>query len=244
MGNSKPPTSLHKSYIPRNLSRGMAAITCESLTKSFKTVTVLNNITLEVEEKTLFGFLAPENSGKTTLMSMLTGILKPTSGSCCLFDINVLKSPEKALQNVGCLVGEPAFYQGFTAEENVHLFAGLTKTDAVKAMEAVNMTFGSVRAEHLTPGMNRQLGMAVALLGSPSLLLLDEPLKDLGPADRSRMISLLKEKAEEETTTFFTTSSLADVKDMATEAAVLKGGEITAQGPAETVSAKDLEVNP
>jgi len=221
----------------------MAAITCESVTKTFKETPVLHDITMEVEENTIFGVLGPDGSGKTTLLRLLTGLLKPTSGSLHLFDIDVSKDTVHALQGVGCLVGEPAFYRNFTAEENLHLFADLLGADADEVVQSCGITFQSTLVNYLTYTQKKQLAIATALLGNPRLLLLDEPVSNLDAAVRSQVKNLLQSEAEKETTIFFTTSNLHDIKDLAAHALILKEGEPTACGPVKTLDLNTLEVN-
>lgn len=213
----------------------MVAIKCEKLTKKFKEATILQDITMEVQESSLYGFLGQDGSGKTTLLKLWTGLLKPTSGSCTLFDKDISEDPAQVLQGVGCLVGEPAFYEHLTAEENLHLFADLLGADAGEVLQSTDITFGSTRINHLTPGMKKQLAIALALLGHPRLLLLDEPLTDLDSATRTRIITLLSAEAEKGTTVFFTTSTPQDIKDLAKEASILKDTTIAAQGPVKTL---------
>lgn len=219
----------------------MAAITCESVTKTFKEKSVLHNITIEVEENTTFGVLGPDGSGKTTLLSLMTGLLKPTSGSVCLFDVNVSKDPAQALQGVGCLVGEPAFYN-VTAEKNLQLFADLLGADADEVLQLTGITFGSTPVNYLTYTQKKQLALAVALLGNPRLLLLDEPLTGLSAVIHSQIKTLIQSQAEQETTILFTTPNPQDIKDLATDAVVLKEGEVMSQGPVTTLDLT-LEVN-
>jgi ABC-2 type transport system ATP-binding protein len=216
----------------------MAAITCESVTKIFKPVTVLDDITLNVEENTIFGVFSPDSSGKTTLTRLLTGLLKPTSGLVSLFDENVSKNPEKALEHTGCLVGEPVFYERFTAGQILQWVARLVDANADDVKESTRITFDAVKTEHLTRAMKKQLGIALALLGNPRLLLLDEPLTALPPAVRTQIIQLLQSK---ETTIFYTTSNPDDIKELATEAAVLQQGKITLQGSAQTLNLEEME---
>ncbi len=215
----------------------MAAIRCESVTKKFKEMTVVRDITMNVEENAIFGVLGLDSSGKTTLLKLLTGLLKPTSGSIHLFDRNVSKNPVQALQGVGCLVGEPAFYENFTAEENLYMIANLLDTEADEVIESVGITFENVLVRNLTRAMRKQLAIAAALVGNPRLLLLDEPLANLAAQTRSKILTLLSEL--EETTILFTTYSPEDIKDLAEEAVVLKKGEIAALG---SVSKLDLRL--
>ncbi|MBU7016523.1 MAG: ATP-binding cassette domain-containing protein [Theionarchaea archaeon] len=215
----------------------MAAIKCESLTKTFKNTTVLHDINLEVEENTHFGLLGPDGSGKTTLLRLLTGLCKPTSGSCSLFNEDA-RNPETALQQTGCLVGEPAFYEDFTVEELLHLFANLTKSEI--DIESTGITFKNEKGKNLTPAMKKHLGIAIALLGDPRLLLLDEPLTGLDGRTRTKMKTVLKSKE----TLFFTTNNPRDIEELATEAAIIQKGEITHQGAVSKLPLHDLEVEP
>ncbi len=201
----------------------MTAIVCKSLTKTFKETTVLDAITLTVEENSVYGVVGPDGSGKTTLMKVLTGLLKPTSGSCSLFDVDVTKDPAKALEGVGCLVGEPAFYRNLTAEENLFLFADLLKADADAIMEAADITFGTTKIAHLPPSKKKQLGIAVALLGDPRLLILDEPLSNLDIPTKAVITTLLQAQK----TLFFTARSPADVIDVNATVLTLENGTIT-----------------
>jgi len=228
------------------------AITCDALTKKFKERTVLNNITFKVREATVFGLLGPDGSGKTTLIKMLTGLIIPTSGSCSLYHHNVSKDTVQALQKVGCVVGEPAFYQHMTAKENLQLFAGLLKSesgsestdiDMDELLESAGITFGDIPARHLTRSMKKQLGIVLALLGNPRLLLLDEPLTG-DRHTRAHIQNVLQSEAEKKTTVFFTTYNPADIKELAAQGAVLEKGEITAQGPVDTLPLDQfMEVN-
>lgn len=202
----------------------MTAIICESLTKAFKKTTVLDSITLTVEEHTVNSVVAPDGSGKTTLIKVLTGLLKPTSGSCTLFNKDVSKDPAKALEGVGCLVGEPAFYHNLTAEKNIRLFADLLKADADAVIKAAAITFGSTKVAHLAPSKKKQLGIAVALLGDPRLLILDEPLSNLDDPTKAIMTTLLQ---AQECTLFFTARSPADAAALDASVLTLENGTIT-----------------
>lgn len=208
----------------------MTAIICKSLTKAFKKTTVLDSITLTVEEHTANSVVAPDGSGKTTLIKVLTGLLKPTSGSCTLFNSDVSKDPAKALEGVGCLVGEPALYRNLTVEKNIRLFADLLKADADTVMEAAAITFGSTKVAHLSPSKKKQVGIAVALLGDPRLLILDEPLSNLDGSTKAEMTALLQ---AQECTLFFTARSSADAAALDAFVLTLENGTITKGEPQE-----------
>ncbi|MGC1122027.1 MAG: ABC transporter ATP-binding protein [Candidatus Methanofastidiosia archaeon] len=219
----------------------MPAITCTSLTKIFDQNPVVDDITLEVEGGTITGIAGEDGAGKTTLLKLLTGLLRPTSGTSTLFDTDVTRNPARALEGVGCLVGEPAFYQDFTAQKNLELFAALAQTDPDGVIDLFGITFQSTRVRYLPSTMKKLLGIAAAFLGEPRLLILDEPLV-LNPSARDHVKKLLKEQKEKGNTILFTTCNPADVKELATYGAVLKEGKAVSQG-----APKDLDfkgVNP
>ncbi|MBU7024457.1 MAG: ABC transporter ATP-binding protein [Theionarchaea archaeon] len=219
----------------------MPAITCTSLTKIFHQSPVVEDITLEIEEGTITGVMGEDGAGKTTLLKLLTGLLKPTSGTSTLFDTDVTRNPAKALQGVGCLVGEPAFYQEFTAQKNLELFASLAQTDPGEVIDLLGITFQSTRVRYLPPTMKKLLGIAAAFLGKPKLLILDEPLA-LSPSNRDYVKNLLKEQKEKGNTILFTTCVPDDVKELATYGVILREGKAVSQGVPKKLDFKG--VNP
>ncbi|MGD2247516.1 MAG: ABC transporter ATP-binding protein [Candidatus Methanofastidiosia archaeon] len=207
----------------------MSFITCKELTKTFKEKTVLDDISFNVEEGIRYGVLGPDNSGKTTLLKIITGMYRPTTGEVTLFDINVTAAPHKALEKTGCLVGEPSFYQNFTVQYNIELFAHLLDADSEKVIETTGITFTDAKVNTLTYDKKKILGIAVALLGDPDLLILDEPLAFSSPAVRDTIKNVLLSQSD--VTILFTSTNPEDIKDMAQEAAILKSGKISNEGP-------------
>jgi ABC-type multidrug transport system ATPase subunit len=219
----------------------MPAITCTSLTKTFHQSPVVEDITLEIEEGTLTGVMGEDGAGKTTLLKLLTGLLRPTSGTSTLFDTDVTRNPARALEGVGCLVGEPAFYQEFTAQKNLELFGSLAQTDPGEVIDLLGITFQSTRVQYLPPTMKKLLGIAAAFLGEPKLLILDEPLA-LSPSNRDNVKNLLKEQKEKGNTVLFTTCVPTDVKELATYGVILREGKAVSQGVPKNLDFKG--VNP
>jgi ABC-type multidrug transport system ATPase subunit len=207
----------------------MSFITCKELTKTFKEKKVLDDISFNVEEGTHYGVLGPDNSGKTTLLKIITGLYRPTTGVVTLFDTNVTKTPHEALEKTGCLVGEPSFYPNFTVQYNIELFAHLLDADPEKVIETTGITFTDVKVNTLTYDKKKILGIAVALLGDPELLILDEPLAFTNPAVRDTIKTVLM--SQPKITILFTSTNPEDIKDMAQKAAILKSGRISNKGP-------------
>ena len=219
----------------------MSAITCTSLTKTLDKNSVVDDITFEVEEGTIAGILGEDGAGKTTLLKLITGLLKPTSGTCTLFDADVTRNPAKALKGVGCMVGEPAFYQDLTAQKNLELFAALFQTGPDEVIDLLDITFPSTKVRYLSSTMKRLLGIAAALLGEPRLLILDEPLA-LTPSFRDHVKNLLKEQKEKGNTVLVTTCIPADLKELASYGVVIREGKPVSQGAIKNLDLKG--VNP
>ncbi|MBU7044132.1 MAG: ABC transporter ATP-binding protein [Theionarchaea archaeon] len=209
----------------------MTVISCKNLTKKFRDTLVLKDVTLDCDEGVFFGIYGEAGAGKTTLLKILSGILRPTSGSCHLFGVDVHKDHSGALQEVGCLVGEPAFYEYLTAEENLSYIASLLDEESDPVMESLDISYGDSYPSQLTIGMKYHLGIALALLGSPHLLLLDEPFSFLTDAQRSSLHTLFTGWVSEGMTVVFTTENQDEITELASEGAILSRGQIISQGP-------------
>jgi ABC-2 type transport system ATP-binding protein len=219
----------------------MTAISCENLTKKHKDSFILHDVTLDIDDGICFGMYGEVGAGKTTFLKILSGMITPTSGSCYLFDKDLNKDQATVLQDVGCLVGEPAFYEYLTAEENLAYFGSLLHEDSGPVMESLNITFGETYPSHMTLSMQYHLGIALALLGSPRLLVLDEPFSFLTEPERSAIISLLQDRVKEGMTLLFTTSHEEEMRTISSQGAILLQGKIQAHGPSSQLDFSDLE---
>lgn len=208
----------------------MTVISCKNLTKKFRDTLVLKDVTLDCDEGLFFGIYGEAGAGKTTLLKILSGILNPTSGTCHLFGIDVHKDHSSALEEVGCLVGEPAFYEYLTAEENLSYVASLLNAERAPVMESLNISYVDRYPSQLTVSMKYHLGIALALLGSPHLLLLDEPFSFLTESQRSSLYALFKGWVAEGMTVVFTTENPGEITELASEGIILSRGQIISQG--------------
>lgn len=213
----------------------MNALSCNNLTKKSGDTVVLDDITLDIDEALFYGILGDDGAGKTTLLKLISGLLRPTSGTCTLFGKDVLKDQPAALRDVGCLVGEPAFYDYLTAGENLNYFGSLLHTDISPLTESLSLTFTDTYPKHLTTCMKYQLGIALALLGSPRLVVLDEPFSFLTDSVRSSMFTFLRKRVADGMTVVFTTTNTREIIELATEGAVLSQGKIISRGPGSTL---------
>ena len=147
-----------------------------NLCKSFNGQTAVNNISLNIERNSVYGLLGPNGAGKSTTLKMITGILRPTSGSI-EFDGHAWKRSD--LNHIGALIEMPPLYENLTAYENLKVrtaILGLTDKRIDEVLQIVRLTeTGKKRAGQFSLGMKQRLGIAVALLNNPKLLILDEP---------------------------------------------------------------------
>jgi ABC-2 type transport system ATP-binding protein len=220
------------------------AIRTTGLTKRYDDVAAVDGLDLEVERGTLYGFLGPNGAGKTTTIRMALGLIHPTSGA-----VEVLGQPVTTgrgpLQRVGALVEEPAFYRYLTGRRNLEYFAraGGRGDDTRRRSARVEGCLEQVgladaadkRVKAYSQGMRQRLGIGLALLGEPELLILDEPTNGLDPTGMREMRQLLRGMADAGTTVFVSSHLLTEVEAMCDRVGVMAQGRIVAEGPPGTL---------
>lgn len=178
-------------------------LSIKNLTKIYGTRKAVNNLSLEINEGEIFGFLGANGAGKSTTIKMLTGLTTITSGDAFICGYSVKYKFEKAMQNVGCIVEMPAFYNYLTGYQNLKYFAKLSgiknKEQIDKAVSIVGLTNRiNEKVAKYSLGMKQRLGVAQALLTSPKLLILDEPTNGLDANGIREFRILLKDIAHKE----------------------------------------------
>lgn len=219
-----------------------AAIVTRGLTKRFRGGQVaVDALDLVVPRGSVYGFLGPNGSGKTTTIRMLLGLITPTDGSCALLGLPLAE----ALPRVGALVEGPAFYPYLTGEANLLRFDAADPTaDAATArrrvgaaLERVGLTAAArKRYRNYSLGMRQRLAIAAALLGPRELLILDEPTNGLDPQGTREVRALVKDIAADGTTVFVSSHLLAEVEQMCTHAAIMRTGRLVADGTIASLS--------
>ncbi|MDR0266981.1 ABC transporter ATP-binding protein [Paenibacillus sp.] len=207
----------------------------EGLTKRFKDRTVVDGITFHIHEGSCAALLGPNGAGKTTTISMLAGLLQPTSGSIQLLHRGVSVPDRRPY--IGYLPQMPIFYPWMTGKEFLRYageLAGLTgKESALKTeewLEAVGLRdAGKRKIGGYSGGMKQRLGLAQALIHRPKLLILDEPVSALDPLGRKDVLSLLQ-RIRHETTILFSTHVLHDAEEVCDEILMIQSGRIALQG--------------
>lgn len=205
------------------------------LTKQYGPVRAVAGIDLPVYRGELFGFLGPNGAGKTTTIGMALGLIHPTVGHVELFGEPVSPGRVAPLRRVGALVGAPSFVPYFSARRNLQLVARLYPDVGAARIEEVLHLVGLAQAadrpvKGYSTGMKQRLGLAAALVHSPELIILDEPTNGLDPAGMREVRDLLRGLADNGTTVFLSSHLLHEVEQTCDRVAVLKQGQIVAQG--------------
>lgn len=215
------------------------AIETRSLTKRFGRQTAVADLDLAVPTGSVFGFLGPNGSGKTTTIRMLLGLASATSGAISLLGSPMPRSAREVLPRVGALVEGPAFYPFLSGRDNLRRLdsadrdapASTRTTRVDAALDRVGLGHAAGKKAHAySLGMKQRLGIANALLMRRDLLILDEPSNGLDPQGTREVRNLIRSLALEGTTVFVSSHLLAEVEQLCTHIAVMSAGALVAQG--------------
>jgi len=220
------------------------AIRSSALTRRFGKMTAVEALDLCVRRGSITGFLGPNGAGKTTTIRLLLGLLKPQSGSC-----EVLGFPPghpDALAQLGAMVEAPSLYEHLTGLENVEitrLMKDVPRTDTERVLGLVDLAKDARRPVHTySLGMRQRLGIALALLGEPKLLILDEPNNGLDPIGIQEMRELIRGLPNRTGATIFLSSHiLAEVEQVASDLVVIHRGRLRFQGAMAELGAQGPE---
>lgn len=230
-----------------------AAIQLESITRSFKDhfwqkkKTVLKDISLEIVQGEVFGFLGPNGAGKTTTIKIITGLIRPDSGKVSVFDEDV--NALAAKRRIGFLPESPYFYEHLSGYEFLKLHALLhNQTEYKDRITSLLDRVGLIEAKDLqlrqySRGMLQRIGIAQALVGSPDLLILDEPLTGLDPIGRKEIKDLILEEKEKGTTIFFSSHILPDAEAVCDRIGIIIQGRIMEVGELKTLLKKGVKTD-
>lgn len=225
------------------------AIRTVGLTKSFGSHNAVDAIDLQVPKGSIFGFLGPNGSGKTTTIRMLMGLANISAGDVSLLGYKVPDEIGKALPKVGALVEGPAFYPYLSGRDNLIRFDSAdryadpaTRSARVDAALAkVGLTQAEGKKVHAySLGMKQRLGIANALLQPRELLVLDEPTNGLDPQGTREVRNLIRLLASEGITIFISSHLLVEIEQICTHLAVMSQGKIVAQGSVEELSQAEV----
>ena len=216
------------------------ALATTSLTKVFKGHPAVTGIDLNVPKGSIYGLLGPNGAGKSTTLKMITGMLKPTSGSIFINDHEWTRND---LYSIGSLIEQPALYSHLTAFENLQvraLLLSIPQRRINEVLQIVNLTdTGKKKAGQFSLGMKQRLGIALALLPNPGILILDEPTNGLDPMGIEDLRALIHSFAEQGITVIVSSHILAEVSKIADHIGIIADGQLAYEGAID--ESTDLE---
>ena len=224
----------------------MNVINAENLTKLYKNGRGIKNVSFSVSAGEIVGLLGPNGSGKTTTMKALIGLTPPDSGKIEIFNMQLSENFEKIMRRTGALIEAPSIFPDMTAYKNMELasrYYGKPDKERIdKVLDAVHLLeFKSDKAGRFSLGMKQRLGLAMALLPKPDLLILDEPTNGLDIEGIIEIRNIIKMLAEKYNTTFLIASHLSsEIEKTCTSVAIMHEGALIDMLPV----AKALEFNP
>ncbi|GAA4241402.1 ABC transporter ATP-binding protein [Winogradskyella damuponensis] len=207
------------------------SITVNHISKSYKNVKALEDISFQVKEGELFGLIGPDGAGKTTLFRILTTLLIANEGSATVADFDVVSDYKKIRNNVGYMPGKFSLYQDLTIEENLNFFATIFGTtieenyDLIKEIYVQIEPFKDRRAGKLSGGMKQKLALCCALIHKPKVLFLDEPTTGVDPVSRKEFWEMLK-RLQQKGITILVSTPYMDEAALCDRIALIQDGKI------------------
>ncbi|QNO15376.1 ABC transporter ATP-binding protein [Alkalicella caledoniensis] len=217
-------------------------ISVRSVSKNFKENVAIKNLTFNVKEGEIFGFLGPSGAGKTTTIKLLTSQLIPSGGDAMVFDKHAYLQKKEVFKQIGVLTDNSGIYERLSVKDNLSLFAEINevpKENIAHVLDKVGLLpYQNKEAKKLSRGMKQRLMLARAVLHKPKLLFLDEPTSALDPGTTLEIHRLLRQLNEEGTTIFLTTHNMEEADKLCHRVAFLNEGEIVEMGEPQKLKLK------
>ncbi|MEC0245916.1 ATP-binding cassette domain-containing protein [Paenibacillus chitinolyticus] len=215
----------------------------QNLSKTYEAVNRVNKVDLHVQEGEIYGFLGPNGAGKTTTLKMLLGLIKPSEGTIKIFGESLSKHRPAILQRTGSLIESPSYYGHLTGLENMKVMQRLRNVPDKNVDEALRIVRlenqKNKKAEQYSLGMKQRLGIAMALLAFPKLLILDEPTNGLDPAGIGEIRELIKSlPARYGITILLSSHLLSEIEQIATSVGIISEGNLLFQGSMASLQQK------
>lgn len=217
-------------------------IEVKNLSKQFKNIEAVKDLSFTVEEGDVYGFLGQNGAGKSTTIRILLTLIQPTSGSIALFGKNTEDNRSAALKKVGAIIEKPDVYNYLSAYENLRLFARMSgvKKSEEQLMQQLDMVGLAGRVHDtvktFSQGMKQRLGIAIALVHDPELIILDEPTNGLDPQGIADIRNLIFQLSRERKKTILVSSHLlSEIEQIATKLLIIDKGKKLVEGKTETL---------
>lgn len=203
----------------------------KNLCKNFKNDTVVKNVSLHIRKNTIYGLLGPNGAGKSTILKMITGMLHATSGGVIFDNHNFTR---KDLKYIGSIIESAPLYENLNARDNLRvrtIALGLPESRIDEVLEIVDLkNTGKKKVGQFSMGMKQRLGIAIALLNNPKLLILDEPTNGLDPFGIKELRNLIKSFPSNDITVIISSHILSEIQLVADEIGIICGGVLGYEG--------------
>lgn len=203
----------------------------KGLTKKFKKQVAVNDVSLSIRRNSIFGLLGPNGAGKSTTLKMITGMLMPTSGEILFEGHNWTR---KDLKHIGAMIEGPAIYSNLNAMDNLRVACTLYGLPISRAEEVLHIigleNVGKKKVKNFSMGMKQRLGLGMAILNNPELLILDEPTNGLDPIGIEELRNLIRSFQSKGITVIVSSHILSEISLIADEIAIIADGTIGYQG--------------
>lgn len=209
----------------------MNVIEISNVTKKYSEITVVHSVSFSVKKGEIYGLLGRNGAGKTTIMKMLLGLVKPTEGHAHILGNDTNTGEGKAiLRKVGCIIENPGFYANLTGTENLHIFARLKALDdetVQKALALVNLPYNDKKLfSKYSLGMKQRLAIANAVMHDPEVLILDEPINGLDPIGIAEVRKLLIDLKQSGVSILISSHILSEIESLADRIGIINDGKL------------------
>jgi ABC-2 type transport system ATP-binding protein len=232
-------------------SPALDLVSVRNVIKTFGGKQALNGVSFSVPPGQICGLLGPNGAGKTTLFRLLMGILKPTSGSILIDGMDAFEDRVETKRRIGFLPDEPVFYSYLSARETLELSAAMHGLDVEATMKRISPVIAELRlsadmenfADDFSRGMKKKLGLLLAMLHQPKLLILDEPTNGLDVESTHLFYDLIEDLARRGTTVLFSTHLMDHVARLCSHVVIINEGAMIAKGALADIRAAHAEAS-
>jgi ABC-2 type transport system ATP-binding protein len=216
-------------------------IILKNLTKTYRGIKAVDNVNLHIPKGTIFGFIGPNGAGKTTTIRMMTGVLRPTSGSIHINGFDIARQPSEVKRIIGLIPDRPFLYEKLSGVEFLRFKAGLYGLGGERLTQEIRhllqlfelSEWGDELIESYSHGMKQRLIIASALIHGPQVIIVDEPMVALDPQGAKLVKELFRERAGKGVTVFMSTHTLSLAQEVCNRIAIVNKGRIVASGTVE-----------
>ena len=219
----------------------MGEIVTENLTKRYGQRVGIEGLSLSVPSGAIFGFLGPNGSGKTTTIRVLLALLRPTNGKASVFGLDCWRHSHRIKEEIGYVSGDLRLHSWMTARSALQVFGQVRHRDLMKSGRELVDRFDlepDIRVRDMSRGMRQKLGLILALVHDPKLLVLDEPTASLDPLMQQLLYDELRKRAAAGTTVFFSSHTLSEVEALCDRVAILRRGRLVADETLEDLRSR------